>query len=116
MGFVLAAAGSVSAAEKGAVAAPERPIVAALFAEPARYVGTRIEIYGLVISADSLRRSFLLQDVSQRPLLVEAMGLPPIVAGDQVEIEGELQSRSGNLVLVAHGVKRVRVTGGGGCC
>jgi hypothetical protein len=95
--------------------AAARPIAAELFADPAKYVGTRIEIYGLVIEADKMQRSFLLQDVSQRPLTVDAWRLPPIVAGDQVEIEGVLTQTAGGLVLVGTGVKRVQVVGGGGC-
>jgi hypothetical protein len=102
----------------GATTAPaaERPIAAQLFADPAKYVGMRIEIYGLVIEADNAQRSFLLQDVSQRPLTVDAWRLPPIVAGDQVEIEGVLTQTAAGLVLVGTGVKHVQVVGGGGCC
>src|SRR5262245_43295067 len=97
--------GRAGAAEAVAVAAPERPIVAGLFAEPAKYVGRRIEIYGLVISADPGRRTFQLQDVSQRPLTVDASRLPRIVPGDQVEVLGEVQSAAGGLVLVGRRVK-----------
>lgn len=108
--------GTVRAGEAGTATAAERPIAAALFADPAKYVGTRIEIYGLVIEVDTARRSFQLQDVSQRPLTVDAWRLPPIVVGDQVEIEGVLQRTSSGLVLVGTGAKRVQVVGGGGCC
>jgi hypothetical protein len=57
-----------------------------------------------------------LQDVSQRPLTVDAWRLPPIAAGDQVEIEGVLEQTTAGLMLIAIGVKHVQVLGGGGCC
>jgi hypothetical protein len=108
--------GPANAAEAAKASVPARPIVAGLFAEPDKYLGTRIEIYGLVIAADPGRRTFQLQDVSQRPLTVDARRLPRIVAGDQVEILGELQSKGGSLVLVGLRVKHVKVLAGGGCC
>lgn len=96
--------------------APERPIVAALFAEPSRYAGMRIQIYGLVVSSDIAKHTFELQDVSQRPLTIDGRRLPPVVTGDQVEIEGTVHVTSAGLVLVGEHVKSVKVTGGGGCC
>jgi hypothetical protein len=104
------------AGEAVAAAAPPRPIVAELFAAPAKFVGKRIEIYGLVISAEPKRHTFHLQDVSQRPLTVDGARLPRIAVGDQVEIEGILQGFGKDLVLVGLAMKRVKVTGGGGCC
>jgi hypothetical protein len=60
--------------------------------------------------------TFHLQDVSQRPLTVDGARLPRIAVGDQVEIEGVLQGSGKDLVLVGLAMKRVKVTGGGGCC
>jgi len=97
-------------------AAPARPIVAELFASPAEFVGKRIEIYGLVITLGPKLHTFHLQDVSQRPLTVDGARLPRIAVGDQVEIEGVLQGSGKDLVLVGLAMKRVKVTGGGGCC
>jgi hypothetical protein len=119
--FVTAAAATsltipAHAGDAAAAKAPPRPIVAELFAAPAKFVGKRIEIYGLVIEAEPKRHTFQLQDVSQRPLTVDGARLPRIAVGDQVEIEGILQGSGKDLVLVAVGMKRVKVTGGGGCC
>jgi hypothetical protein len=104
------------AGEAKAAAAPARPIVAELFASPAEFVGKRIEIYGLVITLGPKLHTFHLQDVSQRPLTVDGARLPRIAVGDQVEIEGVLQGSGKDLVLVGLAMKRVKVTGGGGCC
>lgn len=95
---------------------PKRPIAAALFAEPSSYAGTRIQIYGLVVSSDMKSRSFELQDVSQMPLRVDGRSLPPIKTGDQVEIEGVLEVAGKSILLRGERIQNVRVTGGGGCC
>lgn len=114
---VLIAVGGWCVLHAAAVPAePSRPIVAELVANPDAYVDSRIEIYGLVIESNIAARSFLLQDVSQRPLLVDAHRLPPVAEGDQVQIEGVLRRTPKGLVLVGDTFKRVKVLAGGGCC
>lgn len=95
---------------------PSRPIVAEMVADPDAYIGTHVIIYGLVLESDLASRSFMLQDVSQHPIKVDGRNLPPIAAGDQVQIEGVLQRNASALVLRAEAITPVRVLAGGGCC
>jgi hypothetical protein len=95
---------------------PSRPIVAELYANPDAFIGAHIIIYGLVIQSDIGTRSFMLQDVSQHPLRIDAHDLPPIAAGEQVQLEGILERSANNLVFHAEELKRVKVLAGGGCC
>jgi len=99
-----------------AAAATERPIIAGVVAEPARYLGRLIEIYGLVVRIEAHGRRFYLQDVSQRPLLVLAPEGRTAAAGDQLIVSGVLRRVNGELRLVAEKMTPARVIGGGGCC
>jgi hypothetical protein len=97
-------------------AAIERPIVAGVLAEPDRYLGRRIELYGVVVKTESGGKRFYIQDVSQRPLLVQA---PP---GEQAKLYGQyivtgvLGLFGGELGIAAERLAPARVTAGGGCC
>jgi len=94
----------------------ERPIIAGVVAEPQRFLGRRIEIYGVVVKTVEGGRRFYLQDISQRPLLVVApVG---VAAGlhDQYIVSGVLRRLDGELVLAAELLTPARVTAGGGCC
>jgi len=104
-----------AAAKSPKLAAP-RPIIAQIVAEPEKYAGRQIEIYGLVVESDTAAHTFMLQDVSQRPLLIDGKKLTPVVTGDQVELAGILRMNGKDLKLVASGLKHVKVIAGGGCC
>jgi hypothetical protein len=93
-----------------------RPIIAQIVADPAQYVGRSIEIYGLVVDADVPSQTFMLQDVSQRPLQIDGRRIPLVISGDQIEVTGTIKVRGRDLLFEATSVKRVQVVGGGGCC
>jgi len=95
---------------------PSRPIIAQVVADPKKYVGHRIEIYGLVTESDKSAGTFMLQDVSQRPLLINGSKLPAVAAGDQVEVAGIVRKKGKDLRLDAVSLKHVKVIAGGGCC
>jgi hypothetical protein len=113
---ILAFAIFADAAAKPPKPAALRPIIAQMVAEPEKYIGHQIEIYGLVVESDTAAHTFMLQDVSQRPLLIDGKKLAPVVAGDQVELSGILHTKGKDLLLVASGLKHVKVIAGGGCC
>jgi hypothetical protein len=113
LAIAVASAGAVAKSPRPAVL---RPIIAQIVAEPEKYVDRQIEIYGLVVEADTAAHTFMLQDVSQRPLLIDGKKLVPVVTGDQVELAGILRMNGKDLELVASGLKRVKVIAGGGCC
>jgi len=114
--IILAFAIFAETAAKPPKTAALRPIIAQMVAEPDKYIGHPIEIYGLVVESDTAAHTFMLQDVSQRPLLIDGKKLAPVVTGDQVELSGVLQANGKDLLLVARGMKRVKVIAGGGCC
>jgi len=89
----------------------EKPIIAQLYAEPDRFAGRTVEIYGLVVRSDA-NSEFLLQDVSQRPLRV--IGAAAI--GDQLTVIGKFHSLPHSVFLAAEKVVVTKVLGGGGCC
>lgn len=97
-------------------AAIERPIVAGVLAEPERYLGRRIELYGVVVRTESDGKRFYIQDVSQSPLLVQA---PPGAQANlygQYIVTGVLARIGGELGIAAERLTPARVTAGGGCC
>ncbi len=89
---------------------PEKPIIAQLYAKPQDFIGRKIEIYGLVI--ESSADSFLLQDVSQRPLKVRGSAK----AGDQLTVVGTLRSEANSIIVIAESLRATKVVAGGGCC
>lgn len=89
----------------------ERPIIAQLFADPDRFAGRKIEIYGLVVESN-IRNEFFLQDVSQRSLRV----LGAAAVGDQLTVIGKINLSAQSLYLTAEQIIPTKVTGGGGCC
>jgi hypothetical protein len=96
--------------------ADHTPIIAAVVAEPDLYEGKTVSIYGLVIKVDPVARTFLLQDVSQRPLLVRNTTGPDVSEGDQLQIEGPVHRSASEIWVAADKVGKVRVLAGGGCC
>jgi hypothetical protein len=92
-----------------------RPIIAGIFAEPAKYLGQRVEIYGLVVGVESGRR-FLLQDVSQMPMLITSPLGITVADGGQLIVKGIVKKIDGDIGIVAERLKHAKVLGGGGCC
>jgi hypothetical protein len=112
--LAVAAACAIGAALAGSEA--DKPIIAELFADAARYDGRAITVYGLVIETAPLGRRFLLQDVSQMPLTVERTDGKLTLVGDQLLIEGEFHANGGAPYLRATAITPTKVLGGGGCC
>jgi len=96
--------------------APERPIIAGVVAEPERYLGRRIELYGLVVQVEAEGKRFYIQDVSQRPMLVVAPQGKSAKLYDQYIVTGMLRRIDGELGIAAEQLTPTRVTAGGGCC
>lgn len=92
-----------------------RPIIAQMLHDPTLYLSKPVTIYGLVIERLG-RSSFVLQDVSQRPLKV--VGGPRVRAatGDQVTVYGVLVRDRNDYYFAARSLIPTRVLGGGGCC
>ena len=115
--IALSASVAAAAAAEGAQEGPLRPIIAQVIDAPQEFEGREVQIYGLVVGADIGHKRFMLQDVSQRPLLVDARALPTLVRdGDQVEVAGTIKAQAKSLSLEASDVKWVQVVAGGGCC
>ena len=113
--MIVAAALGTGCAAVG-IPEPEKPIIAHLYADAAKYDGRQVTIYGLVIEAEKDGRRFTLQDVSQMPLkIIKPEGLPAVV-GDQVLIKGVFKANRGDPYLEARQVTYTKVLGGGGCC
>ena len=94
----------------------ERPIIAGVVAEPERFLGRCIELYGVVVKTAEGGKRFYLQDVSQRPLLVLAPAGRSAGLHDQYIVTGVLRRMDGELALAAELLTPARVTAGGGCC
>jgi len=93
-----------------------RPIVADLVADPDSYFGKPVIIYGQVIKSDFSAGFFMLEDVSQHPLRIDARDLPPVRVGDQLLVVGTLERTKAGLSLLGKHLRPVRVLAGGGCC
>jgi hypothetical protein len=91
------------------------PIIAELVADPARFDGRSIAIYGLVIEADG-NLAFLLQDVSQRPLRIVGNRKFKAKVGDQLMVVGVFHARPSAPYVSATSLLRTKVIAGGGCC
>ena len=91
------------------------PIIAELVADPARFDGRSIVIYGLVIEADA-SPVFLLQDVSQRPLRIVGNRKLKAKVGDQLMVVGVFHARPSAPYVSATSLFRTKVIAGGGCC
>lgn len=94
----------------------ERPIIAGVVAEPQRYLGRRIELYGLVVQVGAEGKRFYIQDVSQRPMLVVAPRGKSAGLYEQYIVTGVLRRIDGELGIAAELLTPTRVTAGGGCC
>lgn len=98
--------------------APARstPIIAEVLGDPARFVGRPVAIYGLVVEAREEGRRFLLQDVSQAPLLVVAPPRQRVTQGSQLMVYGIVRRANGQVLLAGDELHAVQVVAGGGCC
>jgi hypothetical protein len=72
-------------------------------------------IYGLVIESVS-NSTFLLQDVSQRPLKILGSEALKATVGDQLIVVGSFHSNSDGPYLSATALIPTQVVAGGGCC
>jgi hypothetical protein len=117
--LTLIAALAVASTSRGQIAegpqADAYPIIAELFADPARYEGRQVMIYGLVIEAVS-NSTFLLQDVSQRPLKILGSDKLKAAVGDQLIVVGSFHSALDGPYLSATALIPTQVVAGGGCC
>lgn len=114
--FVFTWAGSHAQTTEKAPAALERPIIAGVVAEPQRYLGRRIELYGLVVQVQAEGTRFYIQDVSQRPMLIVAPQGLSVGLYEQYIVTGVLRRIEGELGIAAEQLTPTRVTAGGGCC
>lgn len=94
----------------------DKPIIAQLLADARHYDGRSIVVYGLVIETADRGRSFVLQDVSQMPLVVVRDDGRATRVGDQLLIEGVFVANHGEPYLRASAIRFTKVLGGGGCC
>jgi hypothetical protein len=112
---VVAAALPALAQNADAPPADAHPIIAELYADPARFDGRSVTIYGLVIETFP-NSIFLLQDVSQRPLKIVGSEKLKAAVGDQLIVVGSFHSAPGGSYLAARSIIPTRVLAGGGCC
>jgi hypothetical protein len=114
--LVFASAGAPAQTADEAHGALERPIIAGVVAEPERYLGRRLELYGLVVQVKAGGKRFYIQDVSQRPLLVVAPQGKSAGLHQQYIVTGTVRRIDGELGIAAEQLTPTRVTAGGGCC
>jgi hypothetical protein len=95
--------------------ADEHPIIAQLYSDPARYADRSITIYGLVVE-EGANSTFLLQDVSQRPLKIVGSDELKAAVGDQLIVTGFFHPNSDEPYIVAKTLIPTQVVAGGGCC
>jgi hypothetical protein len=95
--------------------ADEHPIIAQLYSDPARYADRSITIYGLVVE-EGANSTFLLQDVSQRPLKIVGSDELKAAVGDQLLVTGLFHPNSDEPYIVAKTLIPTKVVAGGGCC
>ena len=95
--------------------ADDYPIIAELYANPARFVGRTVMVYGLVVDRSSAS-IFMLQDVSQHPLKIVGNAKFHTAAGDQIIVVGTFKTADGGPYIVATSIVHAKVLGGGGCC
>lgn len=90
------------------------PIIAQLYGDPPHYRGKTVVIYGLVIET-SPDGSFMLQDVSQRPMKIVPNKSLKASVGDQLMVFGTFRSARTPYVR-AKSLIATQVLAGGGCC
>jgi hypothetical protein len=95
--------------------ADEYPIIAQLYADPARYASRSVIVYGVVIEAGP-GATFILQDVSQRPLKIVADQKASPAVGDQLMVLGFFHADANAPFLSAKALIPTQVVAGGGCC
>jgi hypothetical protein len=93
----------------------EHPIIAQLYSDPGRYADRSITIYGLVVE-EGPNSTFLLQDVSQRPLKIVGKAELKAAVGDQLIVIGFFHADPDGPYLVAKALIPTQVVAGGGCC
>ena len=93
----------------------EHPIIAQLYSDPGRYADRSITIYGLVVEKGP-NSTFLLQDVSQRPLKIVADDEFRTAVGDQLIVVGFFHAGPDGPYVAAKALIPTQVVAGGGCC
>lgn len=94
----------------------DKPIIANLYGDKARYHGRSVTIYGLVIQTAKQGREFMLQDVSQMPLRIIRIDGFAAFVGDQMLVQGVFFANDGDPYLKARKITHTQVLAGGGCC
>ena len=115
LGLALMLGSESRAQSNGELQPDEHPIIAQLYSDPARYADRSITIYGLVVEKGS-NSTFLLQDVSQRPLKIVGSDELKAAVGDQLIVTGFFHANSDEPYIAAKTLIPTRVVGGGGCC
>lgn len=103
-------------ADGGTGAVPRTPIIAEILGAPENFVGKRVEIYGLVVAIREEGRKFMLQDVSEMPLLIVSPAGLEAAEGRQLMVSGIVQQTLGGLQVASDNFWPVKVLAGGGCC
>src|SRR5262249_14665887 len=93
----------------------EHPIIAQLYSDPGRYTDRSITIYGLVVEKGP-NSTFLLQDVSQRPLKIVVNDESRTAVGDQLIVIGFFHADPDGPYVTAKALIPTQVVAGGGCC
>jgi hypothetical protein len=115
LGLALMLGGGSRAQSTGDLRPDEHPIIAQLYSDPGRYADRSITIYGLVVE-EGPDSTFLLQDVSQRPLKIVGNDELKAAAGDQLIVIGFFHADPDGPYLAAKSLIPTQVVAGGGCC
>ena len=114
-GLALMLGGGTRAQSIGDLQPDEHPIIAQLYSDPGRYVDRSITIYGIVVEKGP-NSTFLLQDVSQRPLKIVGKDEFKATVGDQMIVIGFFHAGPDGPYLAAKALIPTQVVAGGGCC
>jgi hypothetical protein len=115
LGLALILGGGSRAQSTDELQPDEHPIIAQLYNNPGQFADRSITIYGLVVEKgpDS---TFLLQDVSQRPLKIVGNDEFKVAVGDQLIVIGFFYASPDGPYLAANALIPTKVVAGGGCC
>jgi len=115
LGFLLMFDGGSRAQSTDDLQSGGHPIIAQLYSDPGRYADRSITIYGLVVEKGP-NSTFLLQDVSQRPLKILGNDKLKATVGDQLIVIGFFHAGPDGPYVVAKALIPTQVLAGGGCC
>jgi len=93
--------------------AADTPLIAELVATPEAFSGKTVTIYGLVVAVPEGGGSFMLQDVSQKPLRILTGKGMAVKVGDQVLVRGVFKVDGRQQYISAERIEPTKVTGGG---